>query len=263
MPIDPRHGRFLPAGRDVAQVLRAWFAQISAYVTRQIAAGHVIDLSWLAPLMTQSLGPYMFRYYRTGAQRARRRILIELAKRNLEREKAATIRTKAIGDLPSIPATLLNAFDVLLPQVRMFIDQMVYRFVQATLATATTDAMTAYREFQTALGTGIERGEALKSITVRVQQIYKEPMRAQRIAATETSRAMHAGQMASAQESGIVKELEWLASSDACERCLAIDGKRVPIGTPFWVDPKGGPYAVVDHPPLHPHCMCAAQEIIA
>ena len=65
--------------------------------------------------------------------------------------------------------------------------------------------------------------------------------------------------MMAAQEAGVERHT-WLASSDACEKCLELDGKTVAIGEPFYVDPKGGPYAVCLHPPRHVHCFCSLVE---
>ena len=108
------------------------------------------------------------------------------------------------------------------------------------------------------LAEGLERGEALLKLTGRVQAIFDDPLRAFRIAATETSRAMHLGDFVAAQESDVVTGKFWIASSDACPRCLAAARLGViPLNRPYFVDPKGGPYAVVLHPPRHPHCLCS------
>lgn len=76
------------------------------------------------------------------------------------------------------------------------------------------------------------------------------------------SRAYHAGQELAAKQSGVVAGKRWLASSDACERCLALDGKVVALGEPFIVLPEGGPYATVMYPPLHPKCQCSWTEVL-
>lgn len=237
-----------------------FFARIAADVAARLDRGGRMDLSAWAGPMVQAVAPLLLRDYLRGAQLCRRRLLAAAAR------KAARVRTKNAPPVAVAPAgdfdPLRGSFDLLLPQVRYAVQSMAFHFVQATLQTATTDAMTAYSEFRDSLMQGVERGEALKEITVRVQRTFRDPVRAQRIAMTETSRAQHAGQVQAARESGIVKGKRWLASSDACEKCLALDGKEVPLDSPFAVNPKGGPYAVVNHPPLHPHCMCAVEEVI-
>jgi hypothetical protein len=398
MPIDAKHGQFVPMGRDVARILRGFFARIADNAINRIRARRPIDFASWTQAMVQALTPLMAGYFQTGRQRARRRILVALARRADARKAAAGIQIKKAGDPPvgttaAAGGEFSGDFNVLLPQVRMAIEQHTFRFVQATLNTATEETMQAYREHIEAAGlvgttadgrtirferheaagrgervimvdphkldaawvgddnrippggegaagrrAGVERflesgepmqaprvrigadgkpyfidgrnrfavlrdlgidqialtiptaqqdrfvasfgastvyertraairagvtgGEALKKITVRVGEIFNDPKKAQRIAMTETSRAMHAGQMQAAQESGIVKSLRWLASVDACDFCLELDGKEVPIGQPFDVNPKGGPYAAIYHPPAHPHCMCAAEEVI-
>jgi SPP1 gp7 family putative phage head morphogenesis protein len=106
----------------------------------------------------------------------------------------------------------------------------------------------------------INRGESIEQMTRRVGKIFRDPKRARMIAATESSRAVHAGRMHAAKEAGVTKT-EWLANSGACPRCEALNGKQVEIGKPFDVT-GSGPYARTYHPPLHPRCGCGIREMV-
>ena len=73
---------------------------------------------------------------------------------------------------------------------------------------------------------------------------------------------MHGGARMAARESGVVTGFQWLASSDACETCLNLDGKQVKEGEPYLITSGKPPYNVIWHPPAHPHCFCDETEII-
>lgn len=152
-------------------------------------------------------------------------------------------------------------FDLFRPEVIEAANAATYEFCRETMLTATTDLTTALAQLHELMRQGLPRGEAIELLAKNVRTIFADPMRAFRIATTETSRAVHGGQMAAAVEAGVQRH-SWLASADACEHCLELDGKTVEIGQPFFVNPKGGPYAVVIHPPLHPHCFCTTTEEI-
>ncbi len=154
-------------------------------------------------------------------------------------------------------------FDLFNPRVLDAVDAASFRFCRETMDTATTDLGRALRDLRRLLRHGMERGEALRLLAKKVRQIFADPARAFRIAVTEASRAQHAGQLMAARESGVVRGKSWVASSDACEHCLSMEELgTIPLDRPFWVDPRGGPYAVVMAPPLHPHCFCAMNEEI-
>ncbi len=153
-------------------------------------------------------------------------------------------------------------FDLFNPKVLDAIDQATLQFCHETNQTTTEELSEALVKLRAALKAGLSQGEALQVLAQRVVQIFANPHRAFRIAATETSFAMNGGALMAAKESGIVEGKEWLASADACDRCLALDGKEVKLDEPFFVDPKGGYYAVKMTPPLHPFCMCSFTETL-
>lgn len=152
-------------------------------------------------------------------------------------------------------------FDLFNPRVLRAVDALTMAFCQDTFQTAQVAVRDAQESTRQLLRDGLPRGTAVELLARQVRTIFADPKRAFTIAATEGSRAIHGGQMAAAQEAGVERH-SWLASADACEHCLKLDGKTVKIGEPFWVNPKGGPYAVVLYPPLHPHCFCTTTEEI-
>lgn len=143
------------------------------------------------------------------------------------------------------------SFDLFNPKVLDAVDAAAYAFCRETNETATRELGDALDDLRRLMREGLPQGDAVALLAKKVRMIFADPMRAFRIAATEGSRAVHGGQMMAAVEAG-VKRHSWLASADACEQCLSLDGKTVNIGEPFHVDQKGGPYAVILYPPAHP-----------
>lgn len=171
--------------------------------------------------------------------------------------------------LPGVPAGAstqterqLFDFDLFSPRVLDAVDQAAMRFCRETMDTATVDAREAVEQVRRLMREGLPRGDAIQVLAKRTREVFADPARAFRIATTEASRAMHAGQQFAAKESGVVWGMQWLASSDACENCLELDGKQVKLGEPFILLPGGGPYSVIWHPPLHPHCFCDETEVL-
>ncbi len=166
---------------------------------------------------------------------------------------------KDLGDPPTVRA----GFAVFNSRVLEFIRTWTYAFCDSTNETSQHSVSEAVARLRQELSEGLSRGETAQNLTRRVAKIFQDPQRAHTIAATETARAMAGGQVLAARESGVVRGLRWLASSDACSRCLALDGKEVALGEPFAVDPGGGPYAVIAHNPRHPLCQCTVAPVLA
>lgn len=134
------------------------------------------------------------------------------------------------------------------------VDRLTFDFCDATNQTSKERLDAALAKLHEELAQGLEEGEVYARLTRRVAGIFADPTRASAIAMTESSRALHAGQFLMAQESGIVKGKEWLASADACDLCSPLSGKQVGLHEDFAVD-GGGTYARIPYPPRHPHCM--------
>ena len=256
MPVDSRHGRRIPSGRRFARALSVVFRQAWDELRPLIEAGYtpgVGDLqSVILRLATPALGVELVAGYVGTMRRAYART--GLRKRGIDR-----IRTKAVGDppRPSFPTGLPGLeFDWRLfrPEVRIEAERLALRLA-GEVAHATRDII------RQELAAGLEAGEPTAATAERIRLSGFSPRRANVIAQTEASRAMHAGQGVAARELG-VREWTWLASSDACEVCLSIDGKTVKIGEPFYVWPTGNPaYRVVYHAPAHPSCFCDNTEV--
>lgn len=158
-------------------------------------------------------------------------------------------------------ATVKLDFDLFNPRVLDSVAAAAFAFCRETNATATSDLRTAIANLRRLMREGLPRGAAVAWLAVKVREIFADPMRAFRVATTENSRALHDGQLIAAKESGIVTGKTWLASSDACELCLDLDGVTKPLDEPFVVDGVG-PYSVIMMPPRHPYCFCSTTEEI-
>lgn len=136
--------------------------------------------------------------------------------------------------------------------------QAAKRLAASTLETTNLDIEAAHEAVREAVRQGLEEGEANKLLTERLQSIFTNltEHRCYLIAETESSNAKHAGELIAIQESGVEARKVWLADSMCCEKCRQLDGMAVDIDKPFYVDPQGGPYSVVMHPPFHPACRC-------
>lgn len=156
------------------------------------------------------------------------------------------------------------SFDLFNPRVIDAVNAATYAFCRETMDTARSDLVTALNNLRAAMRAGLHRGEAFTKLAERVHEIFADPYRTYRIAVTEASRAQHTGQLIAARQTGLVKYKSWVASSDACEQCLELgDRDPIPLDQPFYVDPRGGPYAVVHAPPLHPFCLLPETTVTA
>jgi hypothetical protein len=186
----------------------------------------------------------------------------------------AKIKPRKSGDNPLSPAARLQAklhtgrhggallalrvkeqvpnmfgFDVANPRVVEYIRSQIFFFIDSTNQTSAELLRTALEESRIA-------GETPVELYRRVQKIFGNPYRSFMIGVTESSRSLHAGELVLARESGVVSGKTWLASGDACDRCLALDGITKRLDEPFAVNGIG-PYAVCMHPGLHPVCHCS------
>jgi len=137
----------------------------------------------------------------------------------------------------------------------------VFQFCDSTNQTTTDLLTTALAKLREELAAGLQAGEAQLSLSQRVYQIFHDPYRAHTIAATETSRAMHGGQLMLAKATGLIRGKRWLASADACDFCLSLNGKEVPLDHDFAIRGTGA-YAHIPYPPGHPRCMCTFVEVL-
>lgn len=153
------------------------------------------------------------------------------------------------------------------PKLEEKIRRASLTFCEATNATTSLNLDEALRKLREELVSGLlGEGETLRELTDRVNSVFDqaEEWRAFRIARTEAARAVHAAQLESAIESGVVAGLEWLVSGDACPLCIQIaaEVKQVKLGQKFAVKGDHPDYRDIRHPPAHPGCMCTALEVL-
>lgn len=262
MPVDARHGRFIPTGREIARVLSNVFRRQKLEVYTAIRAGQGINLARWDETLAELVRPQIVVETARGGNDAAKRIRqLSRSAKSLrgERRKAPVLSAAAADNFVRLDVL---EFDVFRPEVQTAIRTAAMAFAASTNATSTVRLSLALQLLRRELEQGLAQGEALQRLTQRVGDIFANPARAFMIAATEASRAMHAGQFLAARASEIVKGKRWQASSDACPACMELDGQEVDLESPFHVDPKGGAYAVTMYPPLHPHCMCTWIEVL-
>jgi len=162
-------------------------------------------------------------------------------------------------------AKIQGAWDVLNPQVLLFLDEKVFNF-----ANGLTDSIgDALRE---TLREAIRNGESIEQMTERIQKVFQgtvrgDAPRARMIARTEATGIVNGGQrLAYQQNADIVEGVEWLSSKDARVRPShqAADGQQVLLNKPFTVggallrfpgDPQGPAREVVN-------CRCTILSIL-
>lgn len=186
--------------------------------------------------------------------------------------QAATDEAEQLG--------VVASFDVYDPQIQYWIDDYTFQFA---------DKINAFAEgrFRTILSAGLQGGltgrELIKAILDDpVLGLDGNKVRAELIARTETVRARIGGQLrgydlsnANAREAGIPEPFigkVWRHNPDACEFCVAMEGKQVDLGQDFFgfgesmeVEGVGTlkfNYEAVSGPPLHPKCRCTTEAVI-
>jgi hypothetical protein len=160
-----------------------------------------------------------------------------------------------------------NDWRVVDPNTRRMIEQAAFAFCQATNETTTQQLDDAMAQLKRELIAGtVTTGETLDQLTRRVQGVFDlaETFRARRIAQTETSRAVHAAELESAVQSGVVAGFELLLSSDACPLCQRIKAEvgMVRLGQPFAIIGNHPSYSTILHPPIHVSCQCTVIEVV-
>jgi len=118
-------------------------------------------------------------------------------------------------------------------------------------------ANTSSRGVGQAVGRWIQNGEPLEMLIQDLSPLFGR-QRAERIAATEVTRAFAEGNRQAYQDSGVVQEWEWRTAEDekiVCPICGGLNGKRRRLNEPFDLNISG--------PPAHPNCRCWAVPVIA
>lgn len=123
---------------------------------------------------------------------------------------------------------------------------------------------TTREEIKRALKAGTSAGEGVAELRDRVKDVFERATdsRAETIARTEVNRASNFAQIEGFEQSGVVKEIEWLTAGDERvdeEICDPMDGETVKLGDD-WTLPNG---EKVDVPQdAHPNCRCTTLPVI-
>jgi hypothetical protein len=149
------------------------------------------------------------------------------------------------------------------------IRESALEFCHATNATTSLDLATALGRLREEFVAGIvTHGESIPELRKRVQSVFTKASdsRAETIARTEASRAVHAGSLESAKSSGVVAGKAWLLSANACPICFAIRDAEpkggVPLDGDFGQVGTNATYRDVRMPPAHPHCRCSTTYVL-
>lgn len=171
--------------------------------------------------------------------------------------------------LPSMVAEGLTIKD----QIRRVMQEQMVRLSNQGI-------ITARGTFGELLGDSLETGATPREMAQRVEQWSKQRgdqdrsvrWRAERIARTESSRALNTGQVAAWEDMGVTR-MKWATAPNSCEFCNAMETGSQSIKQPFLTvgstlrGKDGGTmsidYAAVKTPPLHPNCRCTLLPIVS
>ena len=158
-----------------------------------------------------------------------------------------------------------DAWEVHDPHLHAKIQGASLKFCAETNATTDLEPGHALETLRAELVAGlVEHGEAIPELARRVKGVFGRitEWRAEMIARTEASRAVHSAAIESARQSGVVRGKKWLVSANSCDKCVA-KAERFNAGSGIALDASFGDpighsadYADVPGPPLHPHCRC-------
>lgn len=245
---DEQNTYSLPDGEDIAAELRRQFArQLRAVLATIPTSGGTLPVSlpdltapeWLDP-MTLALTPIILTYWTEAGRRIREEMGLAP---------------------PSWDADILSVQDAIRSDTTAFC-RAANRTTNDRLAVALDEA----RRGPVKAVTAPDRDDPVPRLRKGVRDVFADASRrrAARIAATEASRAVHAAQLRSAADSGVVAGVEWLVSAGACPVCLAIAAEvgKVRLGERFATIGNHPDYADVRHPPAHPGCRCSIVQIL-
>lgn len=174
----------------------------------------------------------------------------------LEMTHAADGRRQALTRVGASP----DVFSVIPAKVKEGVDKSTLRLSQSTISTTTQNLNDALAELRKQLKEGLIEGDGIPELKNRVKEIFDsaDDDRAELIAHSETSRAVHEGQRIAAKASGIVKGFKLLVSDDACPLCESFADKEIGLDDKF---NEGDDYddSVL---PIHPACRCTMLEVL-
>lgn len=248
-----------------SRLLQTSFQQQAAEVGRLLSSDilhgdSMPDLEHWPGQLAVAIKPLVTQIYQQGVTQSRMRLFGMRTGRPMRLPQRIVVPNgHAFGEkLKSVGIS----FDLFDPRVLRAVDRATMEFCEETNATAVGNLKDTIRKLRELLKHGLEEGKAVALLAREVKRIFADPARAYRIAATESARAVNAGALLNAKESGLKLKKEWISSGGSCRRCQNLDGVQKGLDEPFVIDGTG-PYARVMHPPLHPHCICTWTEVMA
>lgn len=155
------------------------------------------------------------------------------------------------------------------PHLDEAIRNQAMAFAESTNRTTADSIEAARAKVRDALAEGlIAEGEAIPQLTKRIQAIYRDlsDRRANLIAVTEASRAVHTASLMSAKGSGVATRKKWLLSANACPKCHEIadrvNAEGIGLDESFAVVGTNPAYMNISMPPAHPRCRCTATFVV-
>ncbi len=240
-----------PLIQRLQQVFHAQGLEVRMRLRRAVQTGEELTLTHWDQPMFDMLRHMMRPYWNAGLVQGKRELdLAILRSKGLRR----AVRKDWLSDLGLNLTGNSRTFSLANPSVLDAIDAATMTFCTVTNQTATTDLNTAIARLRLELKEGVQAGEAHVDLAKRVQTLFNDPSRANTIAVTESSRATNGGSVLMYERSGAAEGVQWLTTRDPCRLCAELDGEERPFGEPFAIKKGGGPYAVIYHPPYHPHC---------
>ena len=248
-----RHARRLPRGRALAQTLRWQFRKQQTAALKRFKA--ITKAAWSPP--AEIFDDLNWKQWDEEMARASQGHLVVTAM-----EGAQDVSVQLAQRFPDD----FSSWTVSPVRVEEAMARSSMTFSHETNQTTRMELGKALAKLREDLAAGIVGQEnTVSALTQRVKNVFQhaETYRAQRIAVTESNRAIHEGERIAAKESGMVRGFRWLLSADACEQCQAVAARmpEVDLNSPFAIDDTGGPYSEVYHPPLHPNCQCSMMEV--
>jgi len=193
-------------------------------------------------------------------------------------EDGAEILMIILIDIGIAEAALIGVtFELGNEAVQAFIKDYGFKFAEGISHTSIQDVQAIILRAQTE---GLSYTEMVDAFTDQFKNWTSK--RALMVARTETIRAGNRGAEEIWRMAG-VKEKEWQIASDACDYCVAMQGKTADIGANFYEqgdsltplpkdpeDPEDPPikpmvfnYEAIQAPPLHPNCLVGETPIFA
>ena len=248
-----RHARRLPRGRALAQTLRWQFRKQQTAALKRFKA--ITKAAWVPP--PEMFDDMNWKAWDEEMARASQGHLV-----NTAMDGAGNVSSQLAQRFPDE----FSSWTVAPVRIEEAMARSSMSFSHATNQTTHMKLDEALAKLRQDLAAGIVGPEnTVSTLTQMVKGVFREAetYRAQRIAVTESNRAIHEGERIAAKECGMVKGFRWLLSGDACEQCQAVAARmpEVDLNSPFAIDDAGGPYAEIYHPPLHPNCQCSMMEV--